>query len=229
MSAAVTYRERTRLRGYVRPAVLILSLVISAYLNAVGVSSDAYVWLAWFTLVPLFAAIKLCNPLKSMLCGALWGSTLYVCSIAPGDGILASLGVLALAVCVPASYAYIGAWLTRRIGFSPLVLGSAWMGVELALETFGLRGEPLVGVYAQGTLIHRIANAFGYIVVAFLVAYVSALLLSALTCVRIVVPRVRRVCSGTHVARLVAQTFGCFPLFAIRPCRPRAPPTCLFA
>lgn len=224
MSAGVTYRERVRLRGYVRAAALILSLVISAYVNVVGISSDAYLWLTWFTLVPLFAAIKFCNPLKSLLCGGLWGLTLCVCSVVRGDDVSASVWTLSVAAGVPALYTYIGAWLTRRIGFSPLVLGVAWIAVGLALEPLGVHTGSVLATQADGRLIHWIASAFGYIIVAFLFAYVSALLLSALTGVRIVVPRVRVVYGAMHVARLVAQTFACLPPLAIRRCRPRAPP-----
>jgi len=214
---------------HIWPAALVAAIAASAYLKGAGIASGVSVWLACFALVPLFAAIKFCRPHRSMLCGVLWGAILYSCSVANDSSAWASVGLLAAAVGVPALYAYAGARLTGRIGFSPTVLGLGWVGVELALEPLGLCDNALLGMYAEGTLVHWIAGVFGYVVVAFLVAYISALCLSVVTDLCVAVSRVRPVRSVDHVVRLITQTFECFPLFVIRPCEPRAPPVSLLS
>ena len=113
----------------------------------------------------------------------------------------------------------------RWIGFSPFVLGVSWMGVELAFEPLGLHTGLLIGTQGDGTLIHWLGGALGYVLVAFVVALVSAALVSALARVRVPFATpcyaVRSTESGTL---LVPQTYSCFPLLVIPPSQPRAPP-----
>lgn len=212
--------------GTVKTAVLMLSLVGSACLMGLAVASPAYPGLGLLTLLPLFLAIRVCRPTGAALGGALWGLSLYAFSVAgSGHSIDASVSSLALLTAIPGLYAYFGARLVRWIGFNPLVLGVSWMGVELALEPLGLRSGLLAGTQGDGALMHWIGNALGYVLVAFLVAFVNAVIVSLLSraYVGATVPRFLVGSSGSSL-RIVQQTFSCFPLFAIPPSRPRAPP-----
>lgn len=139
------------------------SLLISAYLLAVANAHPTCAWLGWFSLVPLFLVIRFWRPTGAMLGGALWGVSLYVFSVGqPGAAVAGGMGSLLLLALIPAAYAAGGAWLTRRIGFSPFVLGYTWMGVELALAPAGLCtgragdgwGDPLarMSLRAEGKL-----------------------------------------------------------------------------
>ncbi len=205
---------------------LVLSLVGSAFLVSLAHRSHEYAWLGWLALLPLLAAVRTCRPVGAMFAGALWGVSLHLFSVgAPGGGISEGFRSLALLTAAPAIYACLGSLLTRRIGFSPFVLGVSWMGVELAFEPLGIRNGLLAGTQGDATLIHWVGNALGYVLVAFFVAYVNACLLSALSRVRLPIPSPRQLaCAGDHRTRLIPQTFSCFPLFAIPASQPRGPP-----
>ncbi|MGB2987569.1 MAG: hypothetical protein WBE26_17020 [Phycisphaerae bacterium] len=189
-------------------------------------ASPGCAWLGWLTLLPLFFAIRLYRPLGATLSGAVWGFSLYAFSVAGTAGsIEPSISSLALLTAIPAIYACLGASLTQWIGFSPFVLGVSWMGVELAFEPLGLHHGLLAGTQGNGTLIHWIGGALGYVLVAFLVAYVSASLFSVLSRVHVTIPRPRPAAGPADDGkRLIPQTFSCFPLFAIPVSQPRAPP-----
>ncbi len=210
----------------VKPAALIVSLIGAAYLMALAIGSPERPWLGWLTLLPLFVAIRACRPLNALLSGGLWGLSLYLFSVTTVDsGVSPGVFSLALFTAIPAIYAYLGSRLTRWVGFNPFVLGVAWMGVELAFAPLGLRHGLLAGAQGDTTLMHWIGGALGYVLVAFVVALVSASLVSALGAVHLRFPRPLRLTrSDDGGGRLVPQTFSCFPLFAIPPSRPRAPP-----
>jgi apolipoprotein N-acyltransferase len=205
---------------------VIVSLVASGLVVAIELASPPWAWLSWAALLPLLFVVRLCRPTSAMLAGGVWGASMFLLSGVFSEGSIASsAGSLIVFVAVPACYALLGARLTRRIGFSPLVLGVGWMGVEFALESIETHIGVLVGMQAEGSLAQWIANAFGYVLVAFLVAYVNASLLSTLSCVRLVIPGPRPAAvSDDGAARLVPQTFPCFPTFAIPVSQPRAPP-----
>ena len=221
-----TARTEARSRRSVKAAALSLSLIAGAYLMAEAVASDGSAWLGCVTLLPLFVAIRACRPIHAGLCGALWGSSLYLFGVSAGDfGVSASPLLFALLTAIPAIYAYLGARLTRWIGFSPFVLGVGWMGVELALVALGLRTGLLAGTQDGGTLLHWVGGALGYVLVAFLVAYVNAALVSALAAARFRVPRPAwRIGSPDRGTRLVPQTVSCPSLLPIHAVQPRAPP-----
>ncbi len=210
-------------------AALALSLVASALLVILSLASPDHVWLRWSAfggLLPLFVAIRVLRPGRATLCGALWGLSLYVFSAAVfNTSVSTGFFSIGLLTAIPAIYAYLAAKLTRWIGFSPLVLGVSWMGVELAFEPLGLHTGLLAGTQADGTLIHWLGGALGYVLVAFVVALINAALVSALARVRVPIATpcypVRSTESGTL---LVPQTYSCFPLLVIPPSQPRAPP-----
>lgn len=208
---------------------LLLSLILSACLMALAVRSGSYSWAAWVSLVPLFAAIRLLGPRRAMLCGALWGLSLYAFLVLGTEARIAgTIRSLTLLSAVPAIYAYLGTLLTRRIGFAPLFLGLGWIGVELALRPLGLHNGLLGGSQGDGTLMHLVGGVLGYCLVASLVAYVNASLLSVLS----------GVCSRVSEPASVlgsADPVGCVwhfvstkcPSFGTHSSRPRAPPVSL--
>ena len=217
---------RTRLRVGVKSAALILSLIVSAYVTAGGLGSASHSWLAWVALLPLFAAIRLLDPVRAMLCGALWGFCLHVFAAAPvGTGLDEGMLSLALLTAIPAIYAYLCARLTRWIGFNPLVLGVGWMGVALTFELLGQDNGLLAGIQGDGALMHWIGGALGYVLVAFVVAFASSVLLVMLSRARVALASPRYLpAPGPRDTHLIPQTFCCFPLFLIHSSHPRAPP-----
>lgn len=226
MSAMKTDGGREVTRRHAKRAALVLSLVGSAYVMGAVIPSGEYSWLRWLALLPLLASIRLCRPHGAMLCGALWGLTLCMFSAAAGSAAFSpSVCSLALAAAIPAFYTGAGAWLTRRIGFSPLVLGVGWMGVELAFEPLGLRSSLLAGARGDGIVLHWVGSALGYVLAAFVVAYVSAWLLSAVTRVRIVMPQARTAFGAGYLRTLLLpQDVPNTSLLFIEATRPRGPP-----
>lgn len=216
---------RGRTVRWLEPLILGGSLIVAAYLTSVAVSLPRYSWIGWVTLFPLLVAIRVQRPTAALVSGTVWGVALYAFLGTRGIGAAGGIESLALLTLAPAIYTYLGAWLTRRIGFSPLVLGVGWMFVELALAPLGLQHGLLAGTQDGGWLLQVLGHVLGYVLVAFLIAYLSALLVTALTEVRIRVPSTRRILSAAERAvRFGPQTFFCLPLFCIRLCRPRGPP-----
>lgn len=216
-----------RARRRLKTTALIVSVFFSAFVMALSLGSPGGSWLGWFSLSPLFIAIRVLRPRQAMLAGGLWGLCLSVfleAGVHAGAG--PGLQSAALLVAVPAIYAYLGARLTRGIGFSPFVLGVAWLGVELAFHALGLRNGLLGATTGHGALLGWLAGALGYVVVAFLVAYVNASLVSALSGIRMSFAPCRlpsvRLDSGL---RLTPQTSTLCSLFGVRLAQPRAPPS----
>ena len=196
----------------------------SAFLTAHAGQAGVPFWVGWLALAPFFAAIRSLRPILAMLCGALWGASLFVFTgggSGPGNPIVVGL----LLTVIPAAYAYLAARVTRWIGFSPFVLGVGWMGVELALAPLGLHSGLLAGTQDQTALMDYMGRALGYVLVAFLVAYVNAALVAVFARVRLRLPRPFRITtSGNGVLFLRSQIVGRLSLVALQPSHPRAPP-----
>ena len=226
--AALTKERGCRRRGRRggKGVTLALALILSAYLMAVAVGSSGHPCLAWTSLIPLFFAIRLLRPSVALGCGILWGAGFFGFSTtAVPTEVPATWAALALLSLVPGIYAYLGAWLSRRLGFNPVVLGVAWMGVELAMQPLGLRAGLLGGVQEHATLLERVGSVLGYVLVAFFIALVNASLVSVLSAARLSNPPYRYPTRASdRGAGLSPQTFFCFPRFALHPLRPRAPP-----
>jgi hypothetical protein len=149
---------------------------------AAGMGPGGCSWLGWAALLPLFVAIRCLPPLRAMLCGALWGLSFYVSAAhLLTTEVAAGLLSLALLVAAPACYALFGAWYTRWYKFDPLGLAVAWMGVELGLLPLSLQQGFLAGTQTGGLLYGLMAHFSGYILVAFVVAYITALLFAVVT------------------------------------------------
>lgn len=226
MLATVNRATTDRSHCSVKSAALILSLVAGAFLMAMSLGSSGCFWLGWLTLLPLFVAIRALRPWRATLCGALWGLSLHVFGVSVFEtGISSGLSSLALLTAIPAAYALLASWVTRRIGFSPFVLGVSWMGVELALRPLGLHHGLLAATQGDSTLVHWLGGALGYVLVAFVVALTNAVLLLLLSRVPVSVASPGYLPGSTTGGTiLVPQTFSCFPLYAIPVSQPRAPP-----
>jgi uncharacterized membrane protein len=85
-------------------------------------------------------------------------------------------------------YALAGAWATRRVGFSPLVLGAGWILVEFALRPLALR-YGLLAPSLDTLWVGIIGRIFGYVMMAFFVAYASAWLLAIISRIQVRLPR----------------------------------------
>lgn len=226
MSSARTDTCVTQLGRHARPAALILAAVGGGCLMAVAAASSGHPWLGFLALVPLFVAIRVCRPFEALAFGGTWGLSLYLFgTLTLEAAVPQGPAALALLTSIPALYMFLGACLTRWIGFSPFVLAVGWMGVELAFAPLGLRNGLLASTQTDGWLLQVIGQFFGYALVAFVVALISAHVVSALSAVRVTRPgRTYRSRSGNQTTPLVPQTFLCFPLFAVPSTRPRAPP-----
>jgi hypothetical protein len=207
--------------------IIALGAILAVGALCIGLArSQGYWYLAFVGLIPLFVSIRCLAPLAAAAAGGLWGlgifATVALLGHIPVAHILTHLAAWTLA---PAAYGYVGARLTRQVGFSPYLLALAWMGVELALSSVGMRSGLLAAMPGNCMTIHALASFAGTVVVAFLVVYISALLFTA---VRVVLASAaqRRYAAkaGGGPRRLPrGESFG--DLFAlIRQAHPRAPP-----
>jgi hypothetical protein len=200
--------------------------VLGGQLMAVAIGASSCSWLACVSALPLFLVIRLWRPGRAFFGGALWGFALCACLAALPEGRSAfDLRSAVALTAVPGLYARLGAWLARRIGFRPYVLGLGWAGVELCLAPLGL-GTGLLGrVSSEGAVLHWAGTALGYVVVAFLVAFVNASLILLLSRLGVAIrPAFRTVglASGRRLAGVPASRFiSAVCLFDVQP---RAPP-----
>ncbi len=226
MSRQGSLRHTTRAG---KAAVVAVSLPVGACLMAVAIASTEHAWLGWFALVPLFTAIRLWRPFRALLAGALWGASLYVsCVIQPHGVVPAGIGIPVLLTLAPALYACFGSWLTRRIGFNPFVLAVAWMAVELAFGAAGPHIGLLGGAAGTQVSLSWAGQAFGYVVAAFIVAFLGASLVHVFGAPRPVLrgPSYSILTNGQR-RRLSPQTFFYPSLCEVHPRRTRAPPAAL--
>lgn len=206
--------------------LMLFSLVGSALLIGVAAKTGRYPYVACVGLVPLFVAIRVYRPLAALLWGAAWGLSLFAVSVAGlGPPIPPTVGSLLLLAGAPAVYAWLGARLTRWIGFSPYVLAVGWMGVGLALGPLGFNAGIAGASPNDVGILHWVAHALGYVLVAFAVAYVNAALVAVLDRVRLRLPRTFFVArSRNGVLLLKSQIAGGLSRVALQPAQPRAPP-----
>jgi hypothetical protein len=126
---------------------------------------------------------------------------------------------------MPALYALFGGLLTRWMGFSPFVLGIAWVGVEFILSPLGFSRGLLGAAESETPALHWIACALGYVHVALLAALFNAWVVKILAGVRIpagqAAPTFRR-CRRPGFA--FPSQFIFSSLLLIEGTRPRGPP-----
>lgn len=194
---------------------------------AVAVARPGLPWLGWLTLPPIFLAVRYLPPLRAAGAGLVWGASLFLFSMLfRSTPIDPSFGALALLAVVPSAYTGLGSWLTRtRAGFSPLLLATAWIGVEYALRPLSLRYGLLIGDQTQGRFLHAVSGLLGYGFVSFVIAYVNGLLLTAVTELRWQPPRFTSIVRPDGlVGPSGDRIIPCPAVSASRSSRPRAPP-----
>ena len=187
--------------GMGRLFLLALMLGVSATFMALAVQTPRHFWLGWITLLPLMQSARSLTPGGAFCAGSFWGAALFWASALIGsDNIAFTVPSFLILTLGPALYGCFGAWLTRRVGFSPYLMALGWVGVEFCLRPVGLEHGLLAGTQSEGMLF-RVAGSFaGYFLVAFLVAYLNASLLSVLH-------TVTRSCTGL---RLISSACGLF-------------------
>ncbi|HNQ24921.1 MAG TPA: hypothetical protein PKK06_17730 [Phycisphaerae bacterium] len=201
-----------------------LSLGLSAALTTAALVIPDLWWLAWVSLVPLFAVIRAFRPMRAARCGLFWGACFY--GMAVGAGVVvpttSSLGLFA---AIPGGYALLAALLTRKIGFNPLLLALGWILVEIAFKPLGFDQGLLARTGQELVAIHWIARVLGYVFAAALVVAVNAALLALLSRARLTLARSGVVGAAARcVVRLSSQMMFFEQLFARRRTHPRAPP-----
>ncbi|MFQ5495536.1 MAG: hypothetical protein ACE5EX_09160, partial [Phycisphaerae bacterium] len=135
--------------------VLLALMLCACLMAAAAAGTGRHPWLGLVALLPLFRIIQVARPRWAMLGGGLFGATVWAYSAAfVSNGVAPTLGTVLLLTVVCAVYARLGAYLTRRFAYSPLVLGAGWMLVELALHPLGLRCGLLAGTQGNGVLVH---------------------------------------------------------------------------
>lgn len=215
-------------RNIARAGAVLLSLMISAGLMACAIASPGQWWMGLFSLLPLFHVIRIGSPAVAMGAGSFWGACLFVFAVGLFDTrFSATFGSFALLVAIPGAYAMLGAWLTRRIGFSAYLLALGWIGVEFALRPLGLHHGLLAGTQGDDGVVIRVLGSFaGYVLVAFLVAYVNAALLCVLDRVQVCLTQPRLLARSAEPQRRFFLTDLPNHLF-YRVChaQPRAPPS----
>lgn len=157
---------------------LVAALVASAFLMSQALASPEHSLLGWVALLPLFLAIRVLPAGWAACAGVLWGLGLGLFSAVTHPAVIApSVRSFALLAMAPGVYAYLGVLVTRRAGFSPLLLGLGWLGVELALQPLALHRGILASTQGDGLVVRTVGSLAGYYLVAFLVAYVGATLM----------------------------------------------------
>ncbi len=212
--------------GPIFTAALWLSLIFSAYFMAVAAASSEHGWLAWISLAPLFIAIWSLPLGRAAISGAIWGTSLYLFSMAVGNPAFStSFSSFFLLVTISTAYVFLGTLFTRRFGFSPLALALGWICVELALQPMGMQHGLLAASQVGDGLPRLIANFLGYGFVAFLVSFVNALLLWIAGAVACVVTPAHLLIRVTDSAAFIAPLEPSYiSAFYLQPSRPRAPP-----
>lgn len=175
-----------------------LPLALSAIFMALAAQAPQYSWLGWVSLLPLLQAARVLSPVCAFGAGFFWGASFLAASLALGAQIEFNVGSAAILTLCPALYGCLGAWLTRRVGFSPYLLALGWVGVELCLRPVGLHHGLLAGTQGDGMLIRVAGNFAGYFLVAFIVAYINASLLSV----------IHKVAGGSIGVRILASSGG---------------------
>jgi len=174
-----TCRPRPILNRVVEGQMLATALGLSALLTAVAITYPDCHWLAWFSLMPLFVAIRRLSSGWATWCGALWGGGIYLfASILPGGAIPnPDINAIAL-VAIPAAYAGLMALYSRRFGYSPLALALGWITISLCSASIEI-GHAFDSLdYGHEPVIRLITSFLGSAFVAFVIAYTNALLLS---------------------------------------------------
>lgn len=169
----------SRLAQHHHRLLLAATLVLSALSVGLAMRSAQHAWLVWVRIVPLLIAVRFLPPSKAAAVGMTWGLSLLLSSLAlqgAEDQIPLTVLTVSLMTVVPAAYGWLGAALTNRLGFNPLLLALGWIGVEFALRPIGLPGGLLLATQQDSAVSQLVASALGYGFVGFIIVFVNAIL-----------------------------------------------------
>lgn len=202
------------------------ALAAGAVLSAHSAASHIPLLVGMLGLFPLFVAIRVYRARIAALCAAAWGLLLFV-QLARWGLIDPTLLTAVIFAAAPACHAAFGSWLTRFVGFSPLVLGVTWFGVEFSLFAAGLPRGLFSGAPEETAILGAISHGLGVFFVGFLAAYVSATLVRAISVVTLPgAPAGVFVRSANHCLTIVAAQVRRVPTQTDRhSIHTRAPPT----
>lgn len=213
-----------------------MSLVLSALLTAATLRSPDVHWLAWFSFLPLFVAVRSLRPKMAALAGGLWGACLYsflTAGAAPelyavSTAIAPSGQLFVLFIVIPTVYVGLAARPAWAIGYKLFMLALGWTLVEAVLHLSNPSGPHdglLTGSQGEGQHFHWLARLFGYVSAAFLVACANASLVGIVIRVRLIFPACKSpVGSPTVVGRLPSRVYFAIQSWTLRQAYPRAPP-----
>ena len=221
-------RNKSESRGQLAKVLCLgLGLVFSAGVSVLSWQTSMGLYLAWIAIIPLLLAIRVLTPSRALIAGSFWGLCLFgFAALSNGAIFEPTLGALLRLATIPAAYAWLGSRVTRRTGFSPLMLGLGWVVVELGLQPLGMQNGLLPGMLGHALVVRTLGFLAGWLVVAFIVVYVSASILEMLTAAVSVpggsrrAPRVGGVVSKHSRIEIPAFSFQ-----FLQPARARAPPT----
>jgi len=208
---------------------LLGALLASAVILPLAGARPQFAWAGWVVLVPLFVVIRTCGPWAAAGYGALWGlcAATVATQLSPAaETLISSLLGGVIAVVVPAIYAGLGAWLTRRIAFSPFTLGTMWIGVELVFAAAVPELSLFRAIGDHGQWSHWVVTVLGYSFIAFIAAYVNSLIVETITRVpRLGVSALRVFRSVADSARILASQISDFVItHSVGPHPARGPP-----
>lgn len=213
-------RARSKRRALTRAFVL-LGLFASAMLLSLTQSRQLSSWLG---LIPLFATVRCYKPNPAAFAGALWGMCIWYCLRHTIDtGTAATIPVLCWITVTSSGLTAIASFLHHRHRIGPFYLALACLFFEISLLPLNL-GLGLLAAALQGSsFVATCSGLFGFLLVAFAVAYSNAILVSLAShlCVSFENISRRPITSGLILAlHHQESTFGFIPqnlLFARPP------------
>jgi len=126
----------------------------------------------------------------------------------------------------PGLFAGGSAALTRRLGYSPLLLGLGWTVVEFTLRPIGLSLGLLAADCTSSAVSSALANLLGFVLVAFAIAYVNATVFQVLAGPLVVgLTNGRSVPRASFLPRPMERSCRSRSRDIRNVIRPRAPPT----
>lgn len=135
-------------------------------------------WLGLVSLLPLFAVIRYSLPARAAVYGAFWGACVWLfVKPSPDAGLFASFGGLVWTGATSGGFAFLASYLHHRLRLGAFHLALAWVLFEIALMPLDM-GLGLLAATQQGSGFLDVAGRlFGYLLVAFVIAYFNALVL----------------------------------------------------
>ena len=188
-----------------------VALGFSAHLVCLAASSAIWSWLVWVALTPFLLVLRRVGPRGGLAVGLWWGMCMGVCRLA-----LAGLPVTAVDIAMPGLgfglFAAAVCLLSRRIGFSPVIVALLWVGTELGLDVLGWHDGLLVASLASGPLLTWIGAVLGTALITFLIVWTNAQVVELLESV---VELVRTVRAQQLLVHLVAACTWCRRIYGI--------------